>query len=225
MKHQVRNFLNLITISTISKQGNCWMIGTVVYPGFVRKPTIHLHGILDEMNNNSGQVDTSSNDVASDPKYEKLFEEIVFCNDDSQRLITARLDDCADSGFLQWLEATQAKCEDAEEFQAIKDLRMTIDDIVKTKVNTDTNQQVLDAENEAKRKILEEETKRHGESSFDGANMSAADVLKKASEIDEGIVNALASEEDQPDDFMRDARSYCGLGGFSDSGKMRVGGD
>lgn len=198
------------------------MIGTCACPGFVRKPTTCLHGILDEMNNNE-RVEGSSNDLGSDPKYEKLFEDIVFCTDDFQRSITTRLDDCANPGFLQWLEVSQTKCEDAEEFEAMKDLRMMINDAVKAKEDADTTQKLLESQKEAEKKRLEEEILE--ESSLSGANMSAADILRKANEIDEAIVSAVASEDDQPDDFMRDAKAYCGLGGFNNRGHMRVGGN
>eukprot|EP00547_Thalassionema_nitzschioides_P008450 CAMPEP_0194227022 /NCGR_PEP_ID=MMETSP0156-20130528/42646_1 /TAXON_ID=33649 /ORGANISM="Thalassionema nitzschioides, Strain L26-B" /LENGTH=235 /DNA_ID=CAMNT_0038959495 /DNA_START=1 /DNA_END=708 /DNA_ORIENTATION=+ len=231
-----KNVLTLLLLAAIWNPGDSWTTGTTAcgrrLSAFVREQSATpLYGILDEMNaDNNGSTAAasgagSSNDAtASD--YEKWFQELIFCTGDSLQFITKRLDDFADPGFLKWLKDSQAKCEDTEEFLAIKDLRTSIDDAMKAKEDAETIQKALDAqkqqqEAERQQRLLDEAAAQQKESNVS----SSADILKKANEIDQAVVNAEASEDNQPDDFMRDAKAVCGLGGFNNKGQMRVGGN
>lgn len=224
MKYQAYNVLAFILLGAISKQGSSWTIGASGCLGFVREPPTVLYGFLDEVGDGQTSDGSSNDSLVPTNDYEKLFEDIVFYTGDSLRLIKDRLDDFADPGFLEWLRATQAKCEDAEEFEAIKELRTTIDDAVKAKEDAETIKQMLEMkrEQEAKKRLEEAQ---QVETSTDSEKMSAADVLKKANEIEKAVVNAEASEDGLPDDFMRDAKAVCGLAGFNNKGQMRVGGN
>ena len=53
-----------------------------------------------------------------------------------------------------------------------------------------------------------------------------ADVMKQVAAVDQAIITASAeaTEDEKPDNFMRDAKAVRGLSGFNNKGNMRVGG-
>lgn len=181
-----------------------------------------LHGILDDISSESSSTDEASTD--NDAAYEQLFEDLVFSTRDSRVVIAEQLEACTDAGFVQYLEALEGDSTDDEERQALRDLLDAISDV---KATTEAaaveaaKQAELLAKEEAQR--LEDEAKAEANAP-EKVRMSTAEVLKKANEIDAAMVTAEASDDELPDDFMRDAKATVGLTEFNNKGQMRVGG-
>jgi hypothetical protein len=130
------------------------------------------------------------------------------------------LEACSDPGFLQWLKWNMEESEDDEERQALQDLLEMIDEIVTEEAEAE--QQPVDNENQ--QEPLQDKGEPGTPETTTITRMSASDILKKANAIDHAVMVAEASEDEQPMDFMRDAKAERGLAGFNNKGQMRVGG-
>ena len=174
-------------------------------------------GILDDlMEEDEGEED---NGGAGDDQYLDFYHSLIFASD-LKSAISNKLDECTDSGFLDYLNASIESTQDEEEKQGLKDL---IDQIEVVQKET-----AIKAEEEQKKAAAK--AQQEAETVSDAAlepeekvkPMSSADILRKANEIDAAIA---LSDDEKPSDFISDCREVVNLsGGFNDSGQMRVGG-
>mmetsp|Transcript_21482 Transcript_21482/g.35565 ORF Transcript_21482/g.35565 Transcript_21482/m.35565 type:complete len:243 (-) Transcript_21482:68-796(-) len=194
---------------------------------FLYRYPVLLHGILDDitassLEDNDSEIDSSNGN--NNQAYERLFEDLVFSTSDSRTVVAEQLEACTDACFVQYLETLQESSTDEEERQALRGLLDVIND-VKTTSDAAAAAKLLATEEqqqEKARRLEEQQAKLRADAP---TRMSNADVLKKANKIDEAIVTVAASDDDLPDDFMRDAKAEVGLAGFNNKGQMRVGGD
>ncbi|CAB9527254.1 expressed unknown protein [Seminavis robusta] len=206
-----------------SRQSNLPVVPVVQPP-----PCFRLFGILDEINN--GGASSSSED---DEQFDSLFNDLIFCTGDTKAVIADRLESCSDPDFLQWLEWNMEESEDDEEAQALQDLLEMIDQVAtETQANNNNQQAEQERRQEEQAKKQQEMESQQASDTTDNdtgsasatSSMSAADLLKKANAIDQAVMIAEASDDEKPNDFMRDAKAERGLGGFNNKGRMRVGG-
>lgn len=204
-------------------------------PSGTKQSTSRMWGILDDMlmdDASNGSADDAASAASlsadkGDAAYASLFEELVFSTREMRLDVEERIDACGEEGFLAWLEATKESSPDPEEQAAIDEVLQTIKE-TQQKVQA---QREEEAAQEAARleaqKALEDATAVQAEEAYSPppATMSTAELLKRASEIDQGVMVAEASDEEKPADFMRDAKATVGLGGFNNRGQMRVGGN
>ena len=180
-----------------------------------RERTI-VFGILDDlMEENVGDED---NGGAGDDQYLDFYHSLIFASD-LKSAISNKLEECTDSGFLDYLNASIESTQDDQEKEGLKDL---IDQIEIVQKET-----AMKAEEEQKKAAAkaQQEAETVSEAALEPEAvkpMSSADILRKANEIDAAIA---LSDDEKPSDFISDCREVVNLsGGFNDSGQMRVGG-
>jgi len=195
---------------------------------FVHQKLPPLSGVLDDMAMESCQsssdelMDAScSNNNSKDGVYEDLLTELIFSTGDTRTDIFNRYETCCDPGFIQWLETSEKLSEDVEEQQALRSLLDMIED-AKREHKLKRKETLENVEKEEEEEALVEEVR--DASTGSSKQLSTAEVLQKAKEIDQAFMNTEASEEEQPPDFMRDAKATVGLSEFNNHGRMRVGG-
>ena len=191
-----------------------------------------VFGILDDiMEEQDAAVDDQieeddNNKDVDDERLVELYHSLIFSSD-LQSEISRRLDDCTDTLFLEYLNASSESSQDEEERQGLAEL---IDQIEQVKTETAIH---AAAEKEKAAIAAKEEEEKEAAAVAAAAAATAAttkkskalsnaDVLKKANEIDAAIA---LSDEEKPSDFISDCREVVNLSrGFNDSGQMRVGG-
>jgi len=195
-----------------------------------KRADVRLHGILDDYNADlasdasSSKKDTKHEGV--NVEYERLFEDLVFGSGNIKTAIAAQLDVCTDSGFLQFLVDNKENADDTEEAEALQDI---LDTIIAVQGEVQAEQIKLQEKQQAKEKAAKERIAQIEATEKADASepvSSTADVLERANAINHGVMAASAEtlEDEQPDNFMRDAKAVRGLAGFSNRGNMRVGG-
>ena len=192
------------------------------YPSFVV-----LHGLLDDMMLDDDGADDDSSSSTTNAAFDDLFSALIFSSN-PKNAVESRIDECTNEEFLSFLSTSIESSSDEEEKQAYQDLLSMIND-VKTELQQKEEQaQIqkakLDKELQLQAKQEEEEMSKLKQEAK--KNLSAADMLQRANDIDNAVmVSAKATEDEiKPNDFMRDVKLERGLSGFNNSGKMRVGG-
>lgn len=152
----------------------------------------NLRGILDEVNSDSFDLFRTSS--ADDPNsdYEILLGDLVFSTNDPRVDIVNKIDSAGDTAFLDWLQGKIEKSKDPEERIALKDLQEMIIDI---KTRLEVNRL---AEERASQEAAQAEQSRLAqaeEMAAKGLQMTTADVLKKAKEIQMQIATGMDSSE------------------------------
>ena len=182
-----------------------------------------LYGILDDYEDELATAGDRSDDQLQNDSaaasYGRLFDDLIFGNN-AKALIADKLEDCTDAGFQQFLQDSQTNAEDPEEAQAYQDLVTMIKDV---KEELHAKQLAAQAALQERLKQIEEEA---AAAATDGSKTTNEDVMKQAAAVDQAIMTASAeaAEDEQPDNFMRDAKAVRGLSGFNNQGNMRVGG-
>jgi len=162
-----------------------------------------LFGILDEINSDSYDLmgSSSSNDeskIDMNNAYEMFLGELVFSTNDPRVDIMDKYDLATDPEFLQWLEQKIAASKDPEERMAIQDLLDMIVD-VQTRVEVSAL-----AEKRAKTEAAQREQQRIAEAEAaarDGREMSTADILKKATQINTAASDAAVEQAKEKKTF------------------------
>lgn len=147
------------------------------------RSTTTLYGILDEIESDSYDLLSAKEetDINMNDAYEMLLGELVFSTNDPRVDIMNKFDLATDTQFLSWMENKIEKSTDPDERLALRDLLDMIED-VKTKVEVNRL-----AEERAAKEAEEKEAKRVADAEAQaeaGRQMSNADILKKASGID-----------------------------------------
>lgn len=163
-------------------------IKTTTSTPFVSSPTT-LFGILDEVNSDAfqlGKTDTSSPSNADLSKaYEIFLAELVFSPNDPRVDIVENAELAFDPSFILWLDTKVKKCTDPEEKLALRDLHDMI---------LDTKEKLALSEAAAARQATEAaaaEAVRIAAAeaaATEGAGLSDADVLRRASLVDNAAV-------------------------------------
>ena len=187
-----------------------------------------LHGILDDYedelattaaDDDRGDDDDDNQQLEAAASYGRLLDDLVF-GTNAPVLIADKLEECTEAGFQQFLQDSQTNAEDPEEAQAYQDLAIMIQD-----VGEDLHAKQLAAQ-AALQERLQQIEQEAAAAATDGSKTTKEDVMKKAAAVDQAIMTASAeaAEDEQPDNFMRDAKAVRGLSGFNNRGNMRVGG-
>jgi len=185
-----------------------------------KRETTTLLGILDDILEEDTANDQEQIIEGSDDQLVELYESLIFAND-LQSEISKRLNECTDSKFLEYLNASSESSQDEDERQGFAELINMIDE-VKTKMVDAANEQEKAMVSATSNEHIEEESESAASLSENTKPLSNADVLRKASAIDAAIA---LSDEEKPSDFISDCREVVNLSrGFNDSGQMRVGG-
>ena len=157
--------------------------GIIVVDRCGRTTGTQLAGILDEINSDSYDLmglGGEETQVDMNNAYEVFLGELVFSTNDPRVDIMNKFDLATDPEFLEWLEQKVKKSKDPEERIAIQDL---LDIIVDVKTRVEVSKL---AEERAKQEAAKKEESRIAEAEAraeDGRNMSTADILKKAAQI------------------------------------------
>ena len=167
------------------------------------------------------QVSAEVPEATSVASYQRLFDALIFGNN-VKALITDKLEESTDAGFQQFLKESQANAEDPEEAQAYQDLIVLINNVQE---ELHTKQLVAQAALQERLKEIEEEAA-VAAAATNRNRSTNADVMKQVAAVDQAIITASAeaTEDEKPDNFMRDAKAVRGLSGFNNKGNMRVGG-
>lgn len=174
-------------------------------------------GILDDLME-EGDLEEENGNVA-DEQYVDFYHSLIFASD-LKSAISKTLDECIDSAFLDYLNASVESSQDEEERQGLKDLIDQIETVQKETAMKEAEER----EKAAAKAQQEAEAISEAASEPDevAKALTNADILKKANEIDAAIA---LSDDEKPSDFISDCREVVNLsGGFNDSGQMRVGG-
>lgn len=188
-----------------------------------------LHGILDDYedelattaadDDDRGDNDDDNHQQEAAASYGRLLDDLIF-GTNAPVLIADKLEECTEAGFQQFLQDSQTNAEDPEEAQAYQDLAIMIQD-----VGEDLHAKQLAAQ-AALQERLQQIEQEAAAAATDGSKTTKEDVMKQAAAVDQAIMTASAeaAEDEQPDNFMRDAKAVRGLAGFNNRGNMRVGG-
>lgn len=179
-----------------------------------RSQPSRLLGVLDDLE------DETTDENVSYGEYEILLRELIFSTSDTARGIRQRLAACAAPGFLDYLSSQQEASEDAEERQALGEVLHLIEAI----------HQEVNAEQEAKAVPTlpadPEPARAEDDLGPDTSNISTADVLRKAQQIDQAYAASRGGDDEGPDKgLVQEAREVVNLSPrFNNRGQMRVGG-
>lgn len=199
-------------------------LGTAVPSLRYRHQDTILNGLLDDMLGDSTEsVNESEISTApSNEKFDSLFNSLVFTTADVKTVIEKKLDACVDPGFLKYVEDLLQGSDDAEEKQAYRDLLEAISTVQETVAEA---QKLAEEASAAESKADVEPMEETQTEDSTTENLSAADVLRRANDIDRAAISAAASDDEKPSDFISDCREVVNLSrGFNDRGQMRVGG-
>lgn len=150
-----------------------------------------LAGIMDEINSDAYDLmGSSETKVDMNNAYEMFLGDLVFSTNDPRIDIMNKFELATDPEFLEWLEKKVANSKDPEERIALRDLlEMIVDIKTRVEVSRLTEERLSrEAEEAEKERIAQAEA-----NAEDGRNMSTADVLKRALQIqtasseDEGV--------------------------------------
>jgi len=165
-----------------------------------------------------------SNDLlpATDNKaFETLFFDLVFSERNTRHMVERRLEECTDTGFLNYLQTQlqAVKDDDDEERAALQDLMKTIAEVQEETVEAAAAAAEKQVDNTVEEMVEEISDTNTSE------KLSAADILRRAAAIDRAVSTTPVSDDEKPADFMRDCREVANLSkGFNNRGQMRVGG-
>jgi hypothetical protein len=149
-----------------------------------------LYGILDEVNSDAYVLSSSTKtgsggEAATADRFEIFLADLVFSTNDPRVDIVNKFDIAASDEFTEWLDQKINSSRDPEERIALKDLAEIIVD-VKTRVEVNK----LAEERTAKEQAARDEAAAadmgatsSGEEAAGGDNVSTADILKKALQI------------------------------------------
>jgi hypothetical protein len=146
-----------------------------------------LFGLLDEINSDDYDLMSSSNEseINMNDAYEMFLGDLVFSTNDPRIDIMENYDRATDKEFTDWLDQKVEKSKDPDERIALKDLLEIILDVKK-------RVELSKAAEERERKeaeMKEQERLQTAEAEAEaGRQMSNADVLKKASQIDNAVI-------------------------------------
>ena len=192
-----------------------------------QRPT-RLFGILDDFSPAEDAPETDSTDDSNNNSaFDDLLNDLVFSSGDPHTDIAERWEECSDPAFGEWLTSQKNASNDKEEREALQELLGMIQEVASMKLEqaeTSAAHQKQQSTSEATEQE-DSDTTSTPTNTISDQNLSAADLLKKANAIDHAVMTSAGAEDpDRPSDFMTDAKAERGLGGFNNSGRMRVGG-
>lgn len=162
-----------------------------------------LSGILDEINSDAYDLMSSSGETKVDMSnaYETLLAELVFSTNDPRIDIMNKYDLATDQVFIDWLDNKIEHSKDPEERIALRDLLEMIVDI-KTRVEvSQLTEERLAREAEEAERVRIEDAEGNAEA---GRNMSTAEILKKATQIQ----TATSDEEEEQKKQKKKKKSF-----------------
>ena len=152
-----------------------------------RPTSTKLFGLLDEINSDDYDLMSSSNDaeVNMNDAYEMFLGDLVFSTNDPRIDIMENYDRATDKEFTDWLDQKVENSKDPDERIALKDLLEIILDVKKRVELSKAAEEREQKEAEQKEQERMEAAEAEAEA---GRQMSNTDVLKKASQIDNAVI-------------------------------------
>ena len=166
-----------------------------------REPTL-LRGILDEVNSDSYDLmstsDDGQQDVNMNDAYEMFLADLVFSTNDPRVDIMNKFDLAGDPAFVEWLENKIENSSDPQERLALRDLFEMIDDIkTRLEVNELAEKRAAEEKDAAeKARVAQAESQAE-----EGRKMSTADILKKANAIETAEMDLDEESKEQQKTF------------------------
>ena len=207
-----------IILTTISPYNHVQGFSIVSITRPNNAPSVVLYGLLDEVmseaSSSSSSLSTSS--ASSEQQYEDLFHSLILSTD-TRKNVSLKLNACSEPEFVQYLTSSKENSNDDEERQGLGELLELIQDVQKEQALQQEQQINAIKEKEKKRAEQDASAKLATKESF----LSTADVLKEANNINTAVMD----DDEKPSDFISDCREVANLsGGFSNQGRMSVGG-